>query len=150
VVLGANGIETFRTLRRKALQDLYHDQMSLEQAIDVPERQRIRRGDYFHNGKDVLSVVTYWHSSLRRSSRRSDPFTCKILDVVDSHVLVGDVKKRATIIQLGHLLQEILEQDEDGEICVSENTATVELALPTWRDDFQRILRTGSYNINLD
>lgn len=79
-------------------------------AVNVP-----RRGDYFHDGADVLSIMDPWHKFLRSSVRKSDTFTGKVLDIIDEGLLVNDVEKRLDVDTLYSQLKHAL--DAGGKEC---------------------------------
>jgi hypothetical protein len=95
VVLGDYGVNQFRTLRQRIL-----DKISTEREKKEPKTQSDkslnipRRGDYFHDGTNVLDVITSWHEFLRNCVRKSDAITSKVLDIVDQGLLVSNIKER--------------------------------------------------------
>jgi hypothetical protein len=56
-----------------------------------------------------LKVVSAWHNLLRYTSRRSDPFTVKIIDIIDQSLLVSDISKRVDAGCLLGLMNDVLE-----------------------------------------
>lgn len=92
VVLGYDGIRQFRTFRDSAVQRTMKEQASAQppaaNAVDLT------RGDYFHDGNDVLHDVREWHNFLRRFLRQGDTITSHVLDLVDKSMLIGDPNKR--------------------------------------------------------
>ncbi|PVH68936.1 hypothetical protein DL98DRAFT_627424 [Cadophora sp. DSE1049] len=88
IVLGTPGVEQFSRLRSEALNELCTAQERQKVESQAIHHENIpRRGDYFHDGRNVLKVVTSWHRHLRSSLRRSDTITSKILDLVDKDLL---------------------------------------------------------------
>ena len=111
VVLGKTGIEKFQTIRRRTLDRLYIESRNGESKGQTNIGTKIvRRGDYFHDGTDVLAVVTSWHNFLRSTLRKSDTVTSKILNIVDQRLLVNAIKERidakALSVQLSHVFEE--------------------------------------------
>ncbi|KAK1689043.1 hypothetical protein BDP55DRAFT_427216 [Colletotrichum godetiae] len=79
VVLGTQGVLIYQRLRRQDTQNA-----------------RGRMSDAFHDGERVLPEVLHWHQYLREASRKTDPYTSAILDMVDGHMLVpGDSRQTA-------------------------------------------------------
>jgi hypothetical protein len=114
VVLGNFGIQSFRNLRRQNLERLCAEHVKnppetdTESSVDIP-----RRGDYFHDGTDVLAAVTSWHSFLRSSVRRSDAITSKVLDIVDQGLLVSDVEERLDAKTLYARLKQVITEGRE-------------------------------------
>jgi hypothetical protein len=146
VVLGSNGVEKYRNHRRERLKTLSQKQWESETFDQQQNGPKIKRGDYFHDGNNVLDFVPLWHKFLRSCTRRCDFITGEVLDVVDSHLLVGDLTRRASIVQAYNLLQKVLDNDE----IAGQATASIEISLPMWKQEFQRRVSTGSYELNLD
>ncbi|KAI1260871.1 kinase-like domain-containing protein [Xylariaceae sp. FL1019] len=90
VVLGQQHYDHYPEVRKKAIENLRN--RTERRSISSP-----RTDDAFHDGVNVLDAVLNWHTLLRNSLRRSDTLTGRILDVVEDHMLVGDVEKRMTI-----------------------------------------------------
>ncbi len=67
-------------------------------------------GDSFHNGSQVLPEVTHWHEYLRRLTRKSDSLTSPVLDLVDEHMLVGEVNSRDPSDGICMLMEEIIRE----------------------------------------
>ena len=86
VVLGYQGIQQFNKLREKAIKGLVQEQRL------HPHLQgsylSLDLGDYFHNGRQVLSDVISWHDFLRSHLRKTDQITGKVLEVVDQKMLL--------------------------------------------------------------
>jgi hypothetical protein len=64
--------------------------------------------DCFHNGTDVLSEITSWHTLLRNSARKTDPITEAVLNLIDQRMLLQDPKQRIESGQLCKELQRIV------------------------------------------
>lgn len=69
-----------------------------------------RRGDYFHDGTDVLAAVTLWHKFLRNAVNRSDTVTCRLLDIIDQGLLVGNIKERLDANDLYIRIKDIIDE----------------------------------------
>lgn len=67
LVLGTEGVRRYRMIRG---------------------HQSERKRDDFHDGYKVKRVVTEWHHYLRSACRHSDPYTRRVLDIVDNSMLV--------------------------------------------------------------
>ena len=92
MVLGYDGIRQFRTFRDSAVQRIMKEQTSAQPA--AANAVGLTRGDYFHNGNDVLHDVREWHNFLRRFLRQGDTITSHVLDLVDKSMLKGDPNTR--------------------------------------------------------
>lgn len=71
VVAGKEGVKQYHLLRQKACWKL-----------------NLGLGDAFHNTREVLPEVTQWHKYLRTCVRAQDTFTSRVLDIVDSSMLI--------------------------------------------------------------
>lgn len=115
VVLGSQAYGQYDIIRERAIEDLRRHQET-DRSINIPTC-----GDAFHDGRQILSVVTDWHRHLRNSARRSDTITHHVLDLIDDKMLIVDPKKRLTSKDLCKRLQRILrEAQEDYETDVSD------------------------------
>lgn len=130
VVLGKAGIEKFQTLRRRSLDRTYNELQ------DDDKKEQINtgagatyRGDYFHDGNNVLAVVNLWHELLRGISRKSDTITAKILDIVDESLLIRDIKKRVDAKTLLVQLSRAFEQSRAENDLLSPIDANLESLL---------------------
>ncbi|KAK8121989.1 serine/threonine protein kinase [Apiospora sp. TS-2023a] len=85
VALGKEGVKQYRELRKNAKRP-YDEQ-------HVPS-------DAFHDGTAVLTEVTDWHRYLRICLRMGDPYTSRILDLVDNEMLItpGDERINASAV----------------------------------------------------
>ncbi|KAI0425763.1 hypothetical protein F5Y09DRAFT_88912 [Xylaria sp. FL1042] len=93
VVLGKEGVKQYRLLRRSAIESL---------GIGI--------GDPFHDKVKVLKAVTHWHRYLRSAVRRDDCYTAKILDLVDSQMLITPGEERISGAALSKELRSIDEE----------------------------------------
>ncbi|KAI0868469.1 hypothetical protein GGS24DRAFT_513378 [Hypoxylon argillaceum] len=93
VVLGKEGVKQYRLLRQGAIAKL---------GIGI--------GDPFHDKEQVLSVVTDWHKYLRNIVRKDDCYTAKILDLIDSRILIIPGEDRISGADLSRALKAIDEE----------------------------------------
>ena len=129
-VHGKSGLEQFSELRRQAINDIVSDDNKSQQ----PEGF-LRKGDYFHDGRGVLSAVVDWHKYLRSSLRRSDRFTEQVLNLVDQYMLLSDPKARISAPKLCEALKSIESRassstgDKDSVVakCVRDAIRSTEL-----------------------
>lgn len=92
VVLGYQGIRQFSMLRRKAVENIIREAQSGRRPSNVTPK--LKPGDYFHDGQNVLTDIKDWHMVLRNTLRKNDPITSQILDLVDRDMLLGPAEKR--------------------------------------------------------
>lgn len=92
VVAGKEGVKQYRLLRQRAISKLGHGY-----------------GDAFHDTRKVLPEVTQWHKYLRTSTRAQDTFTSKVLDIVDTFMLIIPGEARISGFQLSSTLAKINE-----------------------------------------
>ena len=100
---GYSLIQDFTKVRKKAVANARAN----GSAKDIPD------GDLFHDGKDILSEIGEWHRLLRDSLRQTDHITGQILDVVDEHMFVADLKNRIDCRSLCGKLQGIIKDPEN-------------------------------------
>lgn len=111
VILGCSGIKNFNTLRHQTLDKICTIYEKKEPKLlrdinfNIP-----RRGDYFHDGTDVLAAVTLWHKFLRNAVNRSDTVTCRLLDIIDQGLLVGNIKERLDANDLYIRIKDIIDE----------------------------------------
>ncbi|KAI8624162.1 hypothetical protein F5Y19DRAFT_337123 [Xylariaceae sp. FL1651] len=89
VVLGKEGVKQYRLLRQSAIES----QGSV--------------GDPFHDKEKVLPAVTGWHQYLKASIRKNDCYTSKVLDIVDSQMLITPGEHRISGAKLSQELDRI-------------------------------------------
>ena len=111
VVFGYPGIQQFRKVREKAISQIvstpFHHQR--------PQKSTsICAGDYFHDGRQVLEVVTGWHKVLRNALRKTDTVTSRLLDLVDRKMLLGSASSRIKAKDLCSELKNIIAKSEAG------------------------------------
>jgi hypothetical protein len=107
VVLGCQGIGQFSILRQRAFEKAVEGQLS----DDARQRSTLQgEGDYFHDGRDVLSEVKSWHEVLRGAVRKTDAITSRVLDLVDEKMLIGNAEHRTKAKSLCADLKEIYAQ----------------------------------------
>lgn len=107
MVLGCQGIGQFGILRRRAFEKAIEGQLSggVQQSSTMQAT-----GDYFHDGKDVLSEVKSWHEVLRGAVRKTDTITSRVLDLVDEKMLIGNAEHRTKANSLCADLKDICPQ----------------------------------------
>ncbi|KAI0864786.1 hypothetical protein F4860DRAFT_500983 [Xylaria cubensis] len=93
VVLGKEGVKQYRLLRQRKIE-------SLGTGI----------GDPFHDREQVLPVVIDWHKYLRSTLRRDDCYTAKVLDLVDTTMLITPGENRISGASLSQKLKGIDEE----------------------------------------
>lgn len=93
-MLGAEGIKQYQRLRLKGIENLIR--LQIPATTSNTPRLHLERGDYFHNGSEVLREVNDWHTYLRHSMRVTDTVTSQVLNLLGQRngMLVGDPKKR--------------------------------------------------------
>ncbi|KAF2438416.1 hypothetical protein P171DRAFT_160681 [Karstenula rhodostoma CBS 690.94] len=101
IVLGYQGIRQFDCIRQRAISNV------LRQARDQGREPIITKGDFFHDGTDILSVVKDWHRYLGNSVRQTDHVTKKMLELTEDHLLIRN--RTITAKKLYIELQELLE-----------------------------------------
>ncbi|KAF7551355.1 hypothetical protein G7Z17_g5038 [Cylindrodendrum hubeiense] len=102
VILGKSLYLLYGTIREQAIKELYRRRLD-NPGITVPDC-----ADAFHDGNNVLGAVLEWHDHLRNSSRRADTISSRVLDLVDSGMLVDGPERRLTSAQLCESLDEII------------------------------------------
>ncbi|KAL8998393.1 MAG: hypothetical protein Q9169_002521 [Polycauliona sp. 2 TL-2023] len=111
VVFGYQGIQQFRRVREKAISQIVPGSFHHQQ----PQRSTsISAGDYFHDSRKVLDVVTDWHKVLRNSLRKTDTVTSSLLDVVDRKMLLGTANSRVKARDLCSQLSELIARSESA------------------------------------
>ncbi|KAF2843021.1 kinase-like protein [Patellaria atrata CBS 101060] len=105
VILGWQGVLQFRRLRKNATKAI----MDSRKHASLKRIHRLKAGDYFHDGRDVLEIVKKWHETLRRLLRMgtTDPITIQVLDLIDSKMLVGPPAERKRIEDICKDLRDI-------------------------------------------
>ncbi|KAK7914325.1 hypothetical protein PG985_012028 [Apiospora marii] len=83
VVLGKEGVKQYHELRRNAKR---------------PFEEQYIPSDNFHDTRAVLTEVTDWHKYLRLCLRSGDPYTSRILDLVDNEMLITPGDKRINAV----------------------------------------------------
>ncbi|KAF7505103.1 hypothetical protein GJ744_001243 [Endocarpon pusillum] len=121
VVLGDKGIPMFEELRRQAIMKIRVHLYSHPGARPV----ELAKGDYFHDGQEVLEVVRLWHKYLGNVSRRTDTITAQVLDLVDTKMLCGKAAQRINAEELCNLLGYISDSSASTtEASLPENFTT--------------------------
>ncbi|KAL8716475.1 MAG: hypothetical protein Q9225_006202 [Loekoesia sp. 1 TL-2023] len=110
IVLGGTGIEQFDKLRQSCRER--RDVQTYQPFDHAHDRAALPSHNAFHDNAAVLPEVTEWHQFLRISSRRSDFITTRMLDLLDSQVLVMDPAQRINIRTLYAQMFDIVAQAE--------------------------------------
>lgn len=90
-----------------AIDDLANSQSKL-----LDREKTINRGDYFHDGRKVLTKVTEWHSLLRNTLRPTDKVTGHVLDLIDQEMLLQDPGQRIDATTTCRRLEVIIKKAE--------------------------------------
>jgi hypothetical protein len=112
VVLGYEGIRQFSRFRDGATRKIVNQRKA--QATDGEETKFVR-GDFFHDGTDVLTDIRDWHNFLRRYLRQTDTITSQVLDLVENKMLKGAAEERIEAKALCTMLQDILTRYQKPE-----------------------------------
>jgi serine/threonine protein kinase len=98
LILGYQGVCQYQLVREKALGSLLKSIKENGHPLLVSQRLTVsgkpEKLDCFHNGTDVLSEITTWHTLLRDSARKTDPITEEVLNLIDQKMLLQDPKQR--------------------------------------------------------
>jgi len=98
IILGYQGVVQYQLLREKVLGNLLKSIGQDDHPLLVSQRltasAKPEKLDCFHNGTDVLSEVSDWHTFLRKSTRKADPITDEVLHLIDKEMLIQDPEKR--------------------------------------------------------
>jgi hypothetical protein len=111
-VLGYEGIRQFSRFRDSATRKIVDQRKA--QATDGEETKFVR-GDFFHDGTDVLTDIRDWHNFLRRYLRQTDTITSQVLDLVENQMLKGAAEERIEAKALCTRLQDILTRYQKPE-----------------------------------
>ena len=106
VALDYQGVLQYNRVREMEIRDIVQSQ-SRNNARRKPV---LSEGDYFHDGRDVLSSVRDWHQYLRSLLRPTDTFTARVLDLVDEQMLLGNGQARISAKGLCRELRGIIQQ----------------------------------------
>jgi hypothetical protein len=99
-------------LRERAFKRVIEGQLS----HDLQQESTLEGGgDYFHDGKEVLTDVKSWHDVLRSALRKTDSITGQVLDLVDKHMLIGSAEDRITAKDLCTHLKQIPTHIDAGD-----------------------------------
>ncbi|KAJ4419040.1 hypothetical protein N0V82_005163 [Gnomoniopsis sp. IMI 355080] len=138
VVAGKEGVKQYRLLRQRSCSKL-----------------GLGMGDVFHDTENVLPEVTLWHKYLRTGIRAQDTFTSKLLDIVDTLMLITPGEARISGSDLTLKLAKISEEAESRhhdrqqppndilEFLDEEMGSTVEEHLPTLEEIPRTISQSG-------
>ena len=108
VVLGLEGVRQYRQVRNLEIREIVTSERGNQSRR--PSTQGLSPGDYFHNGREVLKCVTTWHAYLRKVLQPTDKLTARVLDFVDSRMLLSSGKDRIKAPGLCAELKDLLKQ----------------------------------------
>ncbi|KAF1962471.1 hypothetical protein CC80DRAFT_161626 [Byssothecium circinans] len=97
IIEGFHGIREFETLRKHAISP-----------------SGTNSAAKFHDGKQVLPHVKSWHDQLRARANNDDPTTCKILDLVDNHLLRSNASLRYDAQEVSRAIALIVHEADMG------------------------------------
>lgn len=121
IVLGRTLYSKYSSIRQQAI-DKLRTEHELHGQTSVPYCH-----DAFHDGIRVLPAVLQWHQHLRNSVRKSDTITSRILDLVDSSLLIEHADRRLTSELLCQRLDDILVEAKNAHrSLVDERVLTTE------------------------
>lgn len=103
-ILGFTGVLQFNELRKRTIHRLYHSRQDHDIGDEDPE------GDQFHDGHQLLDVVTEWHQYLRGRIRICDAISIQVLDLVDDKMLITDPRMRIKADDLCLRLHKIIDE----------------------------------------
>ncbi|CAG9997041.1 unnamed protein product [Clonostachys byssicola] len=106
VILGPTSYQTYGFIRQGAIKTLR------EHGRGLSHPPGPNCDDAFHDGSNVLRVVTDWHTHLRNSVRASDTISCQVLDLVDNEMLLSNPERRLSAAELKTRLKTILAKAE--------------------------------------
>ncbi|KAL9033280.1 MAG: hypothetical protein Q9214_007590, partial [Letrouitia sp. 1 TL-2023] len=101
-ILGYHGVLQFNEMRKKAIKELYCSRKHQGQVDEDLE------GDQFHDGQQLLEIVTHWHKYLRGRIRKYDSISARLLDLVDKKMLITNPDDRIKADELGSQLNKML------------------------------------------
>ncbi|KAI4110034.1 MAG: hypothetical protein L6R37_000167 [Teloschistes peruensis] len=107
-ILGFTGVLQFNELRKRTIERLYHSRQGHDIGDEDPE------GDQFHDGHELLDVVTEWHQYLRGRIRICDAISIQVLDLIDNKMLITDPRLRIKADDLCLRLHKIIEEGSIG------------------------------------
>jgi hypothetical protein len=106
VVLGGQGILQFMKFRVAAqgLEGTYSDRRTTALEVSDPQSttsdKPLEMDDCFHNNEKLLPLIGDWISHLKNESRRCDPFTSRVLFLVENELLLEDAEERSSFEEL--------------------------------------------------
>jgi hypothetical protein len=89
LVLGVHEVEVYNQVRIDA---------SIRRSHILPQEQA--PGNFFHDGRDVFPEISAWHKLLKGTLCSGDYMTADVLDLVETHLLLGKPDKRMEARQL--------------------------------------------------
>ena len=110
VALGRQGIPQYQKMREKAIKKIIDGQSSLSSTKKA--NPALNEGDYFHEGRQVLADVKTWHDFLRKTLRKTDTITSKVIDLIDQKMLLDNAAKRLNAKDICAELKKITDQSQ--------------------------------------
>ncbi|KAK4652135.1 hypothetical protein QC762_608455 [Podospora pseudocomata] len=101
IVFGPDGYDKYQRLRSRAIRAMPTAQT--DEGVSLHKCG-------FHDGFALLQSVKDWHQFLRLSLRLSDTITGKVLDLIETKLLVNHPKERISSRELVRVLEEIIVQ----------------------------------------
>jgi hypothetical protein len=143
MALGRSGVLQYSVLRESAISALV-GQGSSHLSQKTTKDRGLMKGDYFHDGKNVLPEVREWHSFLRRMLRPTDLITAGILRIIDDGLLVGDSQKRLSAEKLYDEFEKLLNSAKQMSVEALPNSveSAIKIAMTKEVDDLQNWTRT--------
>ncbi|KAL8690381.1 MAG: hypothetical protein Q9218_004160 [Villophora microphyllina] len=101
-ILGFTGVLQFNEMRKMTIQRLHRSRQGLRVGDEDPE------GDQFHDGYQLLGIVSEWHRYLRGRIRKCDAFSIQVLDLIDRKMLITTPESRIKADDLCSQLDKII------------------------------------------
>ncbi|KAI1148032.1 kinase-like domain-containing protein [Nemania diffusa] len=136
VVLGLQGIKQFQAVRIAAPKKIKSNPKATI--------QNLLYDDTFHDGFTVLQDVINWHHYLRQVTRKSDPISHRLLDLIDKEVLGQTRDNRLTSDVLYNELMRLL-KDAKNDIhekiaeSIIESMISFDKAAPSTMKDMKEL-----------
>lgn len=101
-ILGYVGVLEFNEIRKRKIQVLHRSRQAEGLENEDPE------GDQFHDGYQLLEIVTGWHQYLRGRLRKCDAISTQVLDLIDNKMLLTNPDERIKADDLCSQLNKII------------------------------------------
>lgn len=146
-ILGFTGILQFNELRKRTIQRLHDSRRDQNVGDEDPE------GDQFHDGHQLLDVVTEWHRYLLGRVRICDTISVQVIDLVDKRMLVTDPRSRINADELCSQLHKIIagastETTDNVPIEIQRNLKEIDAAVANRLESMRRSKDTEDLAIN--